>query len=291
MITAGGLTARLSSAVSAPSVSTSASWTILTTICPGVTERSTSWPTAFSVTCSTKSRATAAPRPPREGDAHFAHGGADVRLAERAAPAKPVEYAAEPVAQRCRTFNSPQRCRDPHMGSAKRKCAGGRNLVGRRAPVGAQHRCMSVKTPTALSALLRANQLALTCRHPGFPRFGGRTAMSSRLLLFAIVSMFAAAPLSAAPADEHAVARTIVSFVNAVNLDHEKDALAFFTSDASITEDLAPYHWQGPRAGAAGRGHGQQRRQNWNDGDHHALGQAAPHRGDGRPRLRSDPRA
>ncbi len=75
--------------------------------------------------------------------------------------------------------------------------------------------------------------------------------MSSRLLLLAIVSMFAAAPLSAAPADEHAVARTIVSFVNAVNLDHEKDALAFFTSDASITEDLAPYHWQGPRAGAA----------------------------------------
>ena len=58
MITAGGLTSRLSSAVSEPSVSTRASWTILTTICPGVTERSTSWPTAFSVTWSTKSRAT-----------------------------------------------------------------------------------------------------------------------------------------------------------------------------------------------------------------------------------------
>ena len=58
MITAGGLTLRSSSAVSEPSVSTSASWTILTTICPGVTERSTSWPTAFSVTWSTKSRAT-----------------------------------------------------------------------------------------------------------------------------------------------------------------------------------------------------------------------------------------
>ena len=58
MITAGGVTARSSSAVSAPSVSTRASWTILTTIWPGVTERSTSWPTAFSVTWSTKSRAT-----------------------------------------------------------------------------------------------------------------------------------------------------------------------------------------------------------------------------------------
>ena len=80
--------------------------------------------------------------------------------------------------------------------------------------------------------------------------------MSSRLLLLAIVTMFAAARCRRS-ADEHAVARTIVSFVNAVNLDHEKDALAFFTSDASITEDLAPYHWQVIRAGGRVRGHRQ----------------------------------
>ena len=100
MITAGGLTARLSSAVSEPSVSTKASWTILTTICPGVTERSTSCPTAFSVTWSTKSRATGQSDIGLEqGDADFAHRRAHVALAERAAPAKPVEYAAEPIAQ------------------------------------------------------------------------------------------------------------------------------------------------------------------------------------------------
>src|SRR5439155_18919724 len=32
-------------------------------------------------------------------NAHFAHRRTHVRLAERAAPAKPVEYAAEPIAQ------------------------------------------------------------------------------------------------------------------------------------------------------------------------------------------------
>jgi hypothetical protein len=34
-----------------------------------------------------------------QGDAHFAHGGAHVGFRERAAPAKPIEYAAKPVAQ------------------------------------------------------------------------------------------------------------------------------------------------------------------------------------------------
>ena len=100
MITAGGLTSRLSSAVSEPSISTSASLTILTTIWPGVTERMTSWPTAFSVTWSTKSRAT--------GSATSASSSATrtSRIAERtsasaqrAAPAKLVEYAAKAIAQ------------------------------------------------------------------------------------------------------------------------------------------------------------------------------------------------
>ena len=38
-------------------------------------------------------------------DTHFAHRRAHVRLAERAAPAKPVEYAAEPIAQRVEHSN------------------------------------------------------------------------------------------------------------------------------------------------------------------------------------------
>ena len=48
-------------------------------------------------------------------DAHLAHRRAHVGLGERAAPAKPVEYAAEPIAQTCRTFKSPNRC-PAHMG-------------------------------------------------------------------------------------------------------------------------------------------------------------------------------
>src|SRR5690606_1290388 len=45
-------------ASSLPSISTRASWTILTTCCPGVTERSTCCPTACSVALSTKLRTT-----------------------------------------------------------------------------------------------------------------------------------------------------------------------------------------------------------------------------------------
>ena len=77
-----------------------------------------------------------------QGDAHFAHRRAHVGLAERAAPAKPVEYAAEPIAQTCRTFKSPHDASGPY-GARNAKYAGGRNLVGRRAPVRRSHRCLS----------------------------------------------------------------------------------------------------------------------------------------------------
>ena len=43
---------------SEPSISTSWSWTIFTTIWPGVTERMTSWPTALARTLSVKERTT-----------------------------------------------------------------------------------------------------------------------------------------------------------------------------------------------------------------------------------------
>lgn len=74
--------------------------------------------------------------------------------------------------------------------------------------------------------------------------------MHSRLLLFAIASTVGGAAASAAPGDYRAVARSVVSFVNAVNEGHEHAALGHFTDDVSIVEDLAPYRWQGPHAGA-----------------------------------------
>ena len=58
MTTAGGVTSIIRSDVSDPSIAVSWSLTILTTCCPGVTDRSTLLPTASSVTLSTKSRTT-----------------------------------------------------------------------------------------------------------------------------------------------------------------------------------------------------------------------------------------
>ncbi len=49
-------------------------------------------------------------------DANLAHRGAHVGLGKRAAPPQPVEYAAEPIAQRVE-HSSLLRCRGAHMGS------------------------------------------------------------------------------------------------------------------------------------------------------------------------------
>ena len=65
-------------------------------------------------------------------DADLAHRRAHVGLRQRAAAAKLVEYAAEPIAQ---TVEHPHL---PPIGPARNaKDAGGRNLAGQRAPVGA----------------------------------------------------------------------------------------------------------------------------------------------------------
>lgn len=71
-----------------------------------------------------------------------------------------------------------------------------------------------------------------------------------RLLLSAFACAAAAGPLAAAPADERAVASSVAAFVDAVNTGHRKEALAHLTPDVSIAEDLPPYRWQGPAAGA-----------------------------------------
>jgi len=46
------------------------------------------------------------------------------------------------------------------------------------------------------------------------------------------------------------VADTIAEFVDAVNRGDRPNALAHFTGDATIVEDLAPFRWHGPNAGA-----------------------------------------
>src|SRR3546814_12390401 len=67
-----------------------------------------------------------------QGDAHFAHRGAHVRLGQRATAAQPIENTAKPVAQAIEHTNSnPFR---ENTKAANAKHAGGRNLVGRRRP-------------------------------------------------------------------------------------------------------------------------------------------------------------
>lgn len=51
------------------------------------------------------------------------------------------------------------------------------------------------------------------------------------------------------PAAAEAIA-SIKDFVGAVNRGDQNRALALLTKDVSIIEDLAPYRWQGPTAGA-----------------------------------------
>ena len=83
-----------------PSTSTRWSCTILTTICPGVTERSTSWPTAFSRTPVDE---VAHHRQRHIGfeqrDADLAQRGADIVLGQRAAAAQPVEDVVQAIAE------------------------------------------------------------------------------------------------------------------------------------------------------------------------------------------------
>ena len=96
----GAGASRSSAFASEPSISTSSSWTILTTCWPGVTERITSWPTARALHLFD------------EGAHHFqrdvgldqraadlAHRLADVGLRQRAALGQPVEDAAEALLQ------------------------------------------------------------------------------------------------------------------------------------------------------------------------------------------------
>ena len=145
MITAGGVTSifrPLSFAApgiavgSPPNSSTSASLTIFTTCCPGVTDRITSAPTARAVTSSTNVLTT--------GNATSASSSATrtSRIAARtsisvSAP-RPRSFSKTLPRRSERLSN--KRLVTLHMGNTrpKRNYAGGRNLVGRRASLDAR---------------------------------------------------------------------------------------------------------------------------------------------------------
>ena len=108
---------------SAPSVSTSTSWTILTTCWPGVTERMTFSPMARGRTLSMKSLTTgSATSASISAVRTSASASSTSALAERAAPAKPVERGAEALLQDCRTSNLKPKARTPQ--GAHLRCLG-----------------------------------------------------------------------------------------------------------------------------------------------------------------------
>ena len=56
--------------------------------------------------------------------------------------------------------------------------------------------------------------------------------------------------MSGGPAED-AIVAALQRFTGFVNAGDMPAALACFTANPSIVEDIAPYHWQGPGAGAA----------------------------------------
>lgn len=73
----------------------------------------------------------------------------------------------------------------------------------------------------------------------------------SRALLTAVFALLCLAPAPAAAEEADAgITATIQRFTDAVNAGNQQAAIAHFAPDASITEDVAPYRWSGPNAGA-----------------------------------------
>jgi ketosteroid isomerase-like protein len=72
-----------------------------------------------------------------------------------------------------------------------------------------------------------------------------------KCIIIASLGALVSVPVQAAsPAETESVATSVSSFVDAVNRGDSAKALAYLTSDVSITEDLAPFRWHGPRAGS-----------------------------------------
>ncbi|MDB5441984.1 MAG: hypothetical protein JWP73_360 [Phenylobacterium sp.] len=71
-----------------------------------------------------------------------------------------------------------------------------------------------------------------------------------RILLAAIAAAALGGPAAAAESPAEAELTSALNrFADLVNKGDAPGALAYFVANPSITEDLAPYHWSGPKAG------------------------------------------
>ena len=134
MMTAGGVTSIIRSLFSVPRNSVSVSETILTTICPGVTERSTSLPTARSVARSTNSRTTG--KETSASSSAIRTSRIAARTSSSVSAPRPRSLSNTPVRRSLRDSNintsSSAEIRQKPSLSRNDKRAGGRNLADRR---------------------------------------------------------------------------------------------------------------------------------------------------------------
>jgi ketosteroid isomerase-like protein len=71
-----------------------------------------------------------------------------------------------------------------------------------------------------------------------------------RIMLAAIAAAALGGPAAAAESTAEAELTSALNrFSELVNKGDAPGALAYFVANPSITEDLAPYHWSGPKAG------------------------------------------
>jgi hypothetical protein len=71
-----------------------------------------------------------------------------------------------------------------------------------------------------------------------------------RMIPTALAALLAAGPALAAQSPAEAeLTGALNRFAELVNKGDGPGALAYFVANPSITEDLAPYHWYGPKAG------------------------------------------
>lgn len=68
-------------------------------------------------------------------------------------------------------------------------------------------------------------------------------------ILAGLAAALVAGPALAAEKPEAELAAALARFVDLVDKGDVPAALAYYLPNASIMEDLAPYHWQGPKAG------------------------------------------
>lgn len=70
------------------------------------------------------------------------------------------------------------------------------------------------------------------------------------MIMLGLAGLMSGSANAAPSLETEQVASSIATFVDSVNEGEAAKALTHFAADATITEDLAPFRWHGPKAGS-----------------------------------------